>query len=207
MPDFGADRAVVLLCGASGTGKTTFALRLLVNGPYVCRFVFDHDGQAAARLRVPPARSAADCERALATRWVVYDPNTEFPGRHAEAFAWFAGWVFDACGRGPGRKVFLVDEVWRYCDNWRLPGELAACVQTGRVRELDLVFATQRPNRLNEAITGECTELVCFWLQGERALKVVDGLGADPAVVSSLARGEFVSLNTGNGATLRGRVW
>lgn len=207
MADFGASRSVVILAGASGTGKTTFALRLLVNGGYVCRFVFDHDGQAAARLRVPAACSAAECEKALASRWVVYDPNAEFPGRHGEAFAWFCGWAFDAAGRGPGRKILLVDEVWRYCNNWTLPAELAACVQTGRVRELDLAFATQRPNRLNEAISGECTELVCFRLHGERALRVVEGLGADPDLVARLDRGEWVSLDPGTGATLRGRVW
>lgn len=207
MPDFGATRQCLVLAGASGTGKTTFALRYLVNGDFVCRFVFDADGQAAARLRVRACHTAAECEAALVSRWVVYDPNREFPGRHGEAFAWFAGWVFEAAGRGPGRKVCLVDEVWRYCNNWTLPPELAACVQTGRVRELDLVFATQRPNRLNEAITGEATELVCFRLQGERALKVVEGLGADPETVSGLAAGEFYALDTGSGEILRGRLW
>lgn len=207
MPDFGASRQCLLLAGASGTGKTTFALRYLVNGEFVARFIFDGDGQAAARLRIRPCRSEADCEAALASRWVVYDPNSQFPGRHGEAFAWFCGWTFAAAGRGPGRKVLLVDEVWRYCNNWTLPAELAACVQTGRVRELDLIFATQRPNRLNEAISGEATELVCFWLQGERALKTVEGLGADSAVVVGLARGEFVAMDTGTGETTRGRLW
>ena len=72
----------------------------------------------------------------------------------------------------------LVDEVWKYCSPTAIPQELANCIQPGRIRNLEMMFATQRPNRLNETITNEVTELVCFRLQGVNALKRVADLGA-----------------------------
>lgn len=205
--DYSADRECTLVVGASGTGKTTFVLRYLVNRQFVCRFVFDYDTQVSRRLGIPGARTPEECEAALRSRWVLFDPNLVWPGRHAEAFAWFCSWSFEAAGRGAGRKVLVVDEVWRYCNNWTLPEPLATCIQTGRVRELDLVFATQRPNKLNEAITGETTELVCFRLQGSNAKKVIADLGGDPDEVAGLPKGSFVSHHCGTGAEVRGRVW
>ena len=204
--DFENRREVVGVFGVSGSGKTTFALRLLVGREYVARFVFDWDGQVAARLALPPAHSRSDCETALATGFVLFDPNREWPGRHSEAFSWFCGWAFEASGRGPGRKILVVDEVWRYLDNWRIPEPLQACVQTGRVRGLDLLFATQRPNRLNETLSGELTESVCFRIGGERSLKVLEGLGFETEEVSSLPLGAFVSVDA-DGHELRGRLF
>jgi hypothetical protein len=34
-----------------------------------------------------------------------------FPGQAPEAFAFFCQWAFNASRRGPGKKVFLADEV------------------------------------------------------------------------------------------------
>lgn len=205
--NFGAQRDCTLIVGASGTGKTTFALRYLVNVPFVCRFVFDYDGQAARRLKLPGCTSIPACEDALASGWVLYDPNVEFPGRHPEAFSSWCGWVFEVCSRGPGRKILLVDEVWRYCNNWQLPQELASCIQTGRVRELSLCFVTQRPNRLNEAIIGECTELVAFRIQGANALRVVQDLGIPGDQVEALNPGEYIARCPGSRSEARGKLW
>jgi hypothetical protein len=205
--DFGADRDVTLVCGQSGSGKTTFALRYLVNAPdLVARFAWDVDGQISSRLGVPAAVDPEELEASLADGWTVFDPHAMFPGRLAEGFAWFCGWVFEACGRGPGRKVLLVDEVWRYCSPTAIPPTLAECVQTGRVRGLSSMFATQRPNRINESITNETTELVCFRLQGANALRVVQELGA-PAEVASLPPGAWIARDLRLGGSLRGALW
>ena len=144
---------------------------------------------------------------ALEDGWVIFDPNTLYPGNHADAFAWFCAWCFEVCGRVPGEKIMLVDEVWKYCTPSTIPPELATCIQTGRVRSLGMMFATQRPNRLNEAITNEVTELICFRLQGENALKRVADLGLGPEEVAALPLGHYVALNLDTGGTLRGRVF
>jgi DNA helicase HerA-like ATPase len=208
MIDWKARRACTLLAGQSGSGKTTFALRYLVRArDLVARFIFDpQDAQYQSRLGLPAAESVGECEASLADGWTVFDPNALFPGRHSDAFAWFCAWAFEAAARGPGRKVLLVDEVWRYCSPNAIPPALATVIQTGRVRGLDVMFATQRPNRLNEAITNEVSELVCFRTQGFNALRVLTDLGA-PQEVDSLPPGQFVALNCQTGGQLRGRVF
>ena len=67
-----------------------------------------------------------------------------------------------------------------------LAGELALVANTGREEHIELVTCTQHPHLVNEAITGACTELVCFRLQGLDALRVVGKLGANKENVSRL---------------------
>ena len=106
----------------------------------------------------------------LADGFVVFGPHTMFAGRLEEALEWFCTFAFDASSRMPGAKLLLLHEAWKYCTPGSIPMPLATCIQTGRKRGLGMAFATQRPNRLNESITNETTELVCFRLQGENAL-------------------------------------
>ena len=206
MIDPNQQRAVTLCAGRSGSGKTTFALRLLVNQPDVsCRFVFDADGQISKRLGIPLSETVDEMESDLGMGWVVFSPHRMFPGRVTPAFEFFCAWSFAASERLNGRKILLVDEVWKYCAPQSIPQSLAECVQTGRVRGLDLVFCTQRPNRLNGAITNEVSEFVAFRLQDPSALKVAAEFGHDAEEVSALPPFEFVSLTDG-GARVRSKI-
>lgn len=201
-------RSVTLICGVSGSGKSTFALRYLVNVQDVaCRFLFDPDGEASNRLRLPAAATAAELEQDLESGWVVYDPHAMFPGDMPSAFRFFCEWAYTVAGRGPGRKILLADEVWKYCSPLNIPQELALCIQTGRKRGLELIFCTQRPNRLNEAITNEASELVCFRLQGENAIRTVQNLAGQDTAAPDLPLGTFFGLNLDSGAWLRGKVF
>jgi hypothetical protein len=191
----------------TGSGKTTFAIRYLLNAPAVCRFVFDDLGQVAARLKVSHASTALEVENALATRWVVFNPHRMFPGRVTDAFRWFCQWTMDCSRRGPGKKILLVDEVWRWCTPNAIPQELAAVAQMGRAENLELVVATQLPHKVNASLTGQSTEMVCFRLQEHLALDCVADLGADREAVQSLPPGSFIGRNRISGATLAGRVF
>jgi hypothetical protein len=198
----------LLVCGISGTGKTTFALRYLVaNDKLAARFIFDPDGEAAQRFGLTPAESEEELELSLDDGFTIYDPHAMFPGKLPEAMEFFCGWAFEAAARVPGEKVLMIDEAWRYCSPNAIPESLAKCIQTGRKRRLGMIFLTQRPNRLNEAITNETSELVSFRLQGENALKRVSDLGADRDEISALAPGAFVAVNAATAAELRGRLW
>ena len=55
-------------------------------------------------------------------------------------------------------------------------------------------------------MNGQATELVCFRLDEENALKEVKSLGANPDEVQNLPLGSFVSLNRVTRARLAGRV-
>lgn len=208
MIDYGATREVTLVVGSSGTGKTSFCLRYLVNDRRLAwRALWDADGQIASRLGLAPAASIEDLHASIEDGFTVFDPNPMFPGRHPEAFAWFCGWVWATAARIPGRKVLMVDEVWRYCSNVAIPQTLAECIQTGRVRGLSCMFATQRPNRLNEAILNETTECVSFRLQGANALRTIEDLGAPASKVSALPPGAWISVGCQTGKRASGRLW
>jgi DNA helicase HerA-like ATPase len=203
-----AKRSCTLVVGKSGTGKSTFAFRYLVaEKTFTGRFIFDPDGEAVRRLGLQSSESEEDLNLSLDDGFTVFDPHAMFPGQLPEAMEWFCGWCFKVSAQLPGAKCLLIDEAWRYCSPGSIPAPLANCLQTGRKCGLGMIFVTQRPNRLNEAITNEATECVCFRLQGENALKRVADLGADVAEVSQLPNGAFVALNVDSGAELRGRLW
>jgi hypothetical protein len=191
----------------TGSGKTTFVIRYLLNIPAACRFVFDDMGQVAQRLRRPHAGTAAELEAALASKWVIFNPHRMFPGDVTAAFAFFCQWAFDAARRGPGKKVFVADEVWRFCSPHAIPKELAVIAQMGRAESLELMTATQLPHKVNASITGQATELVCFHLDEPLALDRIAELGANPGQIQGLPLGGFMALNRLSRATLAGSVF
>lgn len=207
MSDYSLPPCSTLLVGMTGSGKTTFGLRYLLNVPAACRFIFDDMGQVAARLRLPHASTAAQLEAALASRWVVFNPHPMFPGDCKAAFRFFCKWAFDCSKRGPGKKVFFADEIWRWQTPQGIPLELAALAQMGRAENLELMTATQLPHQVNASITGQSTELVCFRLGEPLALARVRELGGDPGRVAELPMGEFISWNRLSGGQLAGRVF
>lgn len=205
---FAARSACTVVAGVSGSGKTTFALRYLVaEREFTCRFLFDPEGEFEQRLGVTAAETLGELHLALEDGFVIFDPHHLFPGQLQEAFAWFCEWMFDAASRLPGRKIGLLDEAWKHCDRLSIPRSLSTCVQTGRKRGLEMLFSTQLPNKLNGAILNEMTELVCFTLGEEKALDCVQERGAERAVISRLALGEFYALNKHSRGVLRGRVF
>jgi len=207
MADFTLPPANTLIVGMTGSGKSTFAYRYLVNANAACRFIFDDLGRAATRLKIAPVFFERQCEAALASRFVIFNPHRMFPGATKDAFRWFCQWVYAASRRGEGKKLLLVDEVWQWQSNMEMPRELALCVQTGREENLELVCATQLPQKVNASVTGQSTELVCFRLTEPLALKEVKDLGGDPEKVKNLPLGAFISYNRLTGATVSGKLF
>lgn len=199
----------LLLCGKSGSGKTTFALRYLVaRRDLTCRFIFEGPKlDISARLGLRLATSEDELTLAMEDGFVLYDCSAMFPGDRRAGLEWFARWSYDAAAQMPGRKVLMVDEVWKYCSPHAIPQALAEWILDGRKLGMETLFASQQPNRINEAITNEVTELIAFRLQGENALAKISGLGLDSAEIASLPLGSFVALNCETGGELRGRLW
>jgi hypothetical protein len=191
----------------TGSGKTTFALRYLLNVQAACRFIFDDQGQVSARLKLPHASTAAELEAALASRWVLFNPHRMFPGNVDGAFRFFCDWSYQASRRGPGKKVLLVDEVWRFQAPTSIPRELAVVAQMGRAENLELFTATQLPHKLHASILGGCTELVCFRLDEALALDKVQELGGRPEAVQALPLGSFIAWNRLSRASLSGKLF
>jgi hypothetical protein len=206
MGDWTLPPCLTLLVGMTGSGKSTFAYRYLLNAMAACRFIFDDLGRASVRLNMRPCYTAAECEAALASRWVVFNPARAFPSDYKAAFAWFCKWVYDVSLRGPGKKYFLADEIWQWQSSYMIPPELAKVVQAGREENIEFVCCTQMPQRINASITGQSTELVCFRLDEKNALDAVQELGADRDAVQKLPLFSFVSWNRVSGGRLSGSL-
>lgn len=198
-------RTVIVCAGCGNSGKTTFALRLLVNGNYSVRFVFDPDGEAAQRFGLTPTRTLFDLAAHLLRGFVLFDPETLFGADYESGFKFFCEWVYEKCAALPGHKILYVDEVWKLCPNRTIPDELANCVRTSRKRGLATMFSTQTPNELPGVILNEVTEFVAFRLQSEPALALAEKRGFIREQVAALPDLHFIS-RTDRGGELRGQL-
>ena len=206
--DYSLKLSCTLAAGCSGSGKTTFAIKHMINSKGVaCRFIFDYKGEFEQRLKIRAARTMAELNKALATRWVIFNPHKMYAGKINEAFLFFCDWVFRTSQGGKGRKLFYIDEAWKYCTPHKIPEELATCVQTGRMEGLETFFMTQRPNRLNEAILNEITEYVCFRLKGENAIETAIEAGIPESIPANLPKGQFYALDLETEAFTTGRLF
>jgi hypothetical protein len=210
MSDFTLPLRSVAVVGMSSSGKTTFAFEYLKRSKVVCRFIFDDQGQASARLKVPLCSTRAELERSLSTRYSLFNPHIMFPGDIPGALKWWCNLVFETCKRGPGPKQVFIDEVWRHVSPSSIPQEFAVLIQQGRVEDIEVITATQRPHKLNESILGQIVELVCFRLQHRLALQALTDLDIDDAELSqiqNLPLGSFRSYNLQTGKIVSGKVF
>jgi hypothetical protein len=209
-----ASRNVTICAGVSGTGKSTFVIRYLVNAPLSVRFLFDAESserdpsqnEFADRLKLPPAGGFFQLGIALCNGWVPFDPHELFTGRLEDAFCFFCEWAWAKSSEIPGNKVIVVDEVWRHCSPQKIPVELANIVQSGRKVGLHLFVLTQEPNRLNSSIINGASEFVCFKLQSQAALDCVENYGFNRDEISRLPEFHFVARNLDSGGELRGQI-
>ena len=198
-----------IVAGVSGSGKTTFALRYLVaRQDFTCRFLFQEPKRDfTERLKIPDAENEGELACAVEDGFVIFHPAQMFQGDWALGLEWFAQWSYQLAAQMPGRKILLVDEMWKYCSPQKVPRGVMQWVNDGRSYGCETLFASTQPNKLNETLLNGATEIVCFRLQGRNALASVEGLGLDAAEVSGLAPGSFVARNCETGGETRGRVF
>lgn len=221
MSDWTLEPHVALVFGAQRSGKTSFCFSYLLNvgeiTPTACVFIYDDRGQAQRRLKLKPCGTARECEAALGTGWVCFDPNVMFRPNEKlgisatdalrNGFAWFCKWVLAASRRGPGRKVFFADEVWQFMDARSVPFELEDLVRTGRAENLSVILATHRPSEYHRNVRALVTEWVCFNTIDENDLAAVRPYFKDVDRAATLPKGQFLSYNREDGELRAGRLW
>lgn len=206
--DYANPVRITLIVGQGSAGKTVFALRYLINAPLACRFIFDDRGQAADRLKLKACSTWQQCEQALASRWVCFNPHVMFPGdRLKGGFRWFCEWAFECSKRGPGRKALLVDELWQWSDGLSIPAELENVARTGRVHGLELVSATHSPRDYHRDLRRLVTEWVCFNTVEPADLDVIRPYYSKVDQAAQLPRGSFLAYERETGAELAGKVF
>ncbi len=199
---------VVVVVGCSGSGKSTFANLYLINGKFSCRFIFDPRGEYAERFKIRACRTAAELQAAVRSGWVIFDPSHLFPGDHQAGLENFCEWSWTIGGKIAGQKIVFVDEVWKHCSPNAIPKPLAMILMDGRKNGVGALLSTHRPNKLNDAITGEATELVCFSLTGTLKLEYLER-NFDEFPVNKLPQLpplHFIAQNLNSGRMFEGRV-
>jgi hypothetical protein len=208
MPDYSNPLCNTMVFGEGGSGKTTFGFRYLLNKPAACRFIFDDRGQAADRLKLKLCGTEKECLEALSTRWVCFNPHVMFPGaKLPDAFRWFCYWVMQISKRGPGKKIFFVDEIWQWCDARSIPDQLSDIVRTGRVENLELFSCTHSPRDYHVDIRRLITEFVGFNTVEPDDLDKIRPYWPGVDEVATLPLGEFIAFNRETRATLRGKMF
>ena len=230
MPDFSRNPSVTLVFGTSGYGKTTFCYRYLVNAatpqpanpePATCIFIFDWKLEAQTRLGIPAVTTERECEAALADRVVNLNPHVAFPGTsyvlnpegekvlndEKMALRWFAKWVFGVCQRGPGRKIFYVDELRNFGNKFSVMPEINRIIRQGRSEGLESLFSTQYPRDYHMDIRSGVTEWIGFNTVEEDNLAAVRPYFRDVEKMPNLRKGEFMAFNRESREVLRGKVF
>ena len=208
MSDWTLDPHVTLVFGAQKSGKTSFCFHYLLNVEAACIFIFDDRGQAQRRLGLKPCGTERECEAALATQWVCFNPYRMFDAvKLVDAFRWFCHWTLTVSRRGPGKKVLFADEAWQFMDSRSAPQELENIVRTGRAEDLELLLATHRPIEYPKNIRALVTEWVCFNTIDPHDLDEVRPYFAGVDRCAVLPKGQFIGYNRESGAELSGRLW
>jgi len=181
----------ILITGASGSGKSTYRTKYLLNAPGETKFIFDHQGEFALRCKVKPAFYPSELANGVASGWCIFDPCRIFPGRLPDAFDFFAEFALEICKRQPGRKVFACDELQKLTATNVVSRELAEILETGRRYGLDCCFISQQPNLIHNRIRNQLTELVSFRQMDAMDLDFLEQNGIDGERGRALRLGEF----------------
>ncbi len=223
--------SVSLVVGRSGSGKTSFCYRLIVNAltpqdanpePAACVFIYDWKREAEIRLGIPAVTSLAGCEASLERRIVVFNPHPMFPGTtlvkppeggekvpndYRHGVRWFCDWVFEVSKRGPGRKIVYLDELREFQSVFYLPHEIGRIARLGRAAGLQLLTSTQFPRDYHKDLRSSVTEWICFSVTEPVELDAIRPYFSGVDAAASLKRGEFVAFNRDSGAMLRSKLF
>jgi predicted AAA+ superfamily ATPase len=204
----------VLIAGASGTGKTTFALAYMLGKirEYSRIFIFDSEDELAGRIGAEAHTSFQSMLRDEndAHPFRIFDPAVNFASDYETAFSLFCKSVYDyACTRNENEKPMLVvfDEIQKHNTPHDIEPSLKAILQTGRRRKLDFLAITQAPNEVSNKMRNQCTEIVAFRLVDWNASKFVERFGVTPETLIKLRDGEFLHISVADYVTTKGNLF
>jgi hypothetical protein len=199
----------LLITGKSGTGKSEYFIRYIesVASQYSTVFIFDHEGEFAARTGWPSARSQEDLEQDRHIQ--VFDPIDLYPGDKETAFEFYCDYVFAYAQsqEDQGKQfLFACDELQKIGGTDVLPQDLSCLVETGRRYCIDTVFIAQQPNLVHNRLRNQVTEVVTFRHNENRAIDWLVQYGFDEDRIRELGSGDFVC-RTDRGDEVSGNIF
>lgn len=163
------DGRVVLIVGATGSGKTSYARQALAGARRL--LVWDVEHTLARAMDCQPVRSRRALLDLLALHMlkkparIAYQPPVASP----DEFDFFAGCAFAWCGAAPA--AILAEELADVTRPGKAPPEWGKLLRRGRARGALVYAITQRITECDTTATGLAAELICFRLDrpGDRA--------------------------------------
>lgn len=179
------DGRVTLVVGATGSGKTSWAIRELTAAPRL--LVWDVEHTLAARLRCRPVRNLRELSAALRASAtderarIAYQP----PAPSAGAFDVFALGAFAWAGAAPG--AILAEELADVTRPGKAPEGWGMLLRRGRARGAAVYAITQRITECDTTVSGLAADLICFRLDRPRdRATMAEFMDVDPADIGRL---------------------
>lgn len=171
-------------------------------------FVFDHKLEVAHKLGWKAQRDPEQMKAALAAGLpVVFFPGFMFPGDRPAAFDFFCRWVFEVSSVLPGKKLAAIDEIQQVTriGQGGVPQSFQQILDDGRLRGIDLLLIAQKPNKVNDEIRGQLTEIISFKHTDRLPLQWLEEDGFNPQEVSQLTvPGGYIRRNLDTSEQSRG---
>jgi hypothetical protein len=204
--DYSNPLRITLVFGQGSSGKTSFGIRYLINTIWSCAFIFDTRGQFASRLKKPHVGTAAQCDAALASGWVCFNPYVMFGADLDAAFNWFCDWAMRVSATGGGRKILLADDSWEFTSARTCSPEFARVVKLGRFWHLEFFGITHRPKEYHINVRSLVTEWVAFNVCESADIEDVSDYWPGVVKASALPKFEFLAFNRDSRSELRAKL-
>lgn len=199
--------AKTVICGVSGTGKSTLFEKLLRRERAKYWFLYDHkQGDMSRRFGVRPCYTQHDLKAAvLRGGLIIFDPSKLFPGKPEKGFAVFCKWFWQVAQHLPGKKIFGCDELDALVDVYSKPAELCVILDQGRTFQIDCYFICHAMNAIHNGVRKQLTEIFVF-RQGDRtgADYLEKNKGFPAAMSLNLPNGKWLYKNTNTGESRSG---
>jgi GTPase SAR1 family protein len=201
----------ILIVGMSGSGKSTYQTRYVLNTSDKFRhcFIFDHKLEFQERCRIPACFSIDEVlERVKKNeRFLSYHGSQEFPGDSERAFQFFSRWSFEIASVLQTKCLFVADEVNRFTTSYDMGDDFKLLVEDGRLQGLDFCGTTHAANQISNRLRLQLTEIVALRTREKIPLQFLEEQGFDPEEVYNLKTGQFITLNLDQVRFVRGKLF
>jgi hypothetical protein len=201
----------ILIVGMSGSGKSTYQTRYVLNTKkkFHHTFIFDHKLEFQERCRIPASFSTEEILERIKKneRFISYHGSQEFPGDSEGAFQFFSRWVFEISSVLQRKCLFVTDEVNRFTSSYDMGDNFKLLIEDGRLQGLDFCGTTHAGNQISNRLKLQITEIVALRTQEKIPLDFLEEAGFDREEVFSLKTGEFITLNRDKHLFVRGKLF
>lgn len=187
-----ADIAHVAACygtaGRKGSGKTSRLVAHVRASRPDFVFAFDPTGQLSQKFAVAPVTRREHVLTGIESGFCFLQGDGS-----PEEFDWFCSVAFAASEWLDGRKVFVVDEIQTWVDQWTMPPAFRTIADKGRWYRLDLAFSCQSFNTIHNGLRNQLTEVAAFAHSDATATRSLLEMGFGAEELRDLRRGEYLT--------------